>query len=90
VARYGGEEFLLVLPGASADSAMRTASRLRDLVNEERIPHETSLAEKYITVSQGVITVQPDGELQPVGLVKRVDDALYRAKDSGRNTIAVA
>lgn len=90
VARYGGEEFLLILPGASADSAMRTASRLRDLVNEERIPHETSLVEKYITVSQGVITVRPDGELEPTDLVKRVDNALYQAKDSGRDTICVA
>jgi diguanylate cyclase (GGDEF)-like protein len=90
VARYGGEEFILVLPGASADSAMRTASRLRDLVNEERISHETSEVEKFITVSQGVITVQPDGELEPADLVQRVDNALYEAKDSGRNTIAVA
>jgi diguanylate cyclase (GGDEF)-like protein len=90
VARYGGEEFLLVLPGASADSAMRTASRLRDLVNEERIPHETSEVEKFVTVSQGVITVHPDGELEPGDLVKRVDNALYEAKDSGRDTIAVA
>jgi len=90
VARYGGEEFILVLPGASADSAMRTASRLRDLVNEERIPHEASLVEKYITVSQGVLTVQPDGELEPVDLVKRVDQELYQAKDNGRDAIAVA
>jgi diguanylate cyclase (GGDEF)-like protein len=90
VARYGGEEFILVLPGASADSAMRTASRLRDLVNEERIPHEASEAASYITVSQGVITVRPDGQLQPVDLVNRVDKALYQAKDDGRNAIAVA
>ncbi len=90
VARYGGEEFILVLPGASADSAMRTASRLRDLVNEERIPHKTSQVEQFITVSQGVITVQPDGELEPVDLVKRVDQALYQAKDNGRDAIAVA
>jgi PleD family two-component response regulator len=37
-----------------------------------------------------VITVQPDGELEPADLVQRVDNALYEAKDSGRNTIAVA
>ena len=89
VARYGGEEFILLLPGASANSAMRTASRLRDLVIEEGIPHETSRVAKFLTVSQGVATVQPDGELRPVDLVQRVDKALYRAKDAGRNTIAV-
>ena len=89
VARYGGEEFILVLPGASASSAMRTASRLRELISEECIPHETSAVEQYVTVSQGVVTVQPDGELEPVELVKRVDEALYSAKDAGRNAIAV-
>ena len=89
VARYGGEEFILILPGASADSAMRTASRLRDLVVEEGIPHETSKAASFITVSQGVATVVPDSELQPADLVKQVDAALYRAKDAGRNAIAV-
>ena len=89
VARYGGEEFILILPGASADSAMRTASRLRDLVVEEEIPHETSKAASFITVSQGVATVVPVSELQPADLAKQVDAALYRAKDAGRNAIAV-
>jgi diguanylate cyclase (GGDEF)-like protein len=89
VARYGGEEFIIVLPGASASSAMRTASRLRELISEECIPHETSKAANHITVSQGVVTVQPDGELEPIDLVKRVDKALYLAKDSGRNSITV-
>ncbi len=89
VARYGGEEFIIVLPGASASSAMRTASRLRELIGEECIPHETSKAANHITVSQGVVTVQPDGELEPIDLVKRVDKALYLAKDSGRNSITV-
>ena len=89
VARYGGEEFILLLPGASATSAMRTASRLRDLVIEEGIPHETSRVAEFLTVSQGVVTVQPDGELRPMDLVQRVDKALYRAKDASRNTIAV-
>ncbi|MEH6636034.1 MAG: GGDEF domain-containing protein [Halioglobus sp.] len=89
VARYGGEEFILILPGASPDSAMRTASRLRELVVEESIPHEASQVAKIITVSQGVVTVRPDSELQPTDLVKQVDKALYRAKDTGRNTIEV-
>ena len=90
VARYGGEEFILVLPGATADSAMRTALRLQDLITEEQIPHETSKVDKFITVSQGIATVQPDSELQPADLVKEVDAALYEAKANGRNAIAVA
>ena len=87
VARYGGEEFILLLPGASPGAAMRTAGRLRDLIIDAKILHETSSVESFITVSQGIVTVQPDGELQPIDLVQRVDKALYRAKDAGLNTI---
>ncbi|MEJ2533801.1 MAG: GGDEF domain-containing protein [Halioglobus sp.] len=90
VARYGGEEFILVLPGASAASALRTANRLRDLVNAEEIPHGSSKAAGHITISQGVVTARPDSELEPADLINLADKALYRAKDSGRNAIAVA
>jgi diguanylate cyclase (GGDEF)-like protein len=90
VARYGGEEFILVLPGASSTSALRTAERLRELVMEESMPHETSKAAKYITVSQGVVSIRPDAELQPSDLINLADKALYQAKDAGRNAIKVA
>ena len=89
VARYGGEEFILVLPGASTESALRTANRLRELVMEEKIPHEASLGEKFITVSQGVVTARPDADLLPADLVNQADKALYQAKGAGRNTIKV-
>jgi len=89
VARYGGEEFLLILPGASESSAVRTANRLKELVLEERIPHGTSEVAEFITVSQGVITVSPDANTQPMELVQAVDECLYKAKDSGRNAIAI-
>ncbi len=90
VARYGGEEFILVLPGASAASALRTANRLRELVNAEEIPHESSKAAEHITISQGIVTARPDSELEPADLINLADKALYRAKDTGRNAIAVA
>jgi len=89
VARYGGEEFILVLPGASNVSAMRTATRLRELVNAEEIPHEGSEVAAHITVSQGLVTVRPEGDLDPTKLVEMADKALYRAKESGRNGIEV-
>jgi diguanylate cyclase (GGDEF)-like protein len=90
VARYGGEEFILLLPGASTDSALRTANRLRELVMEEKIPHQASLGEKFITVSQGVVTARPDADLLPADLINQADKALYQAKGAGRNTIKVA
>ena len=90
VARYGGEEFILVLPGAAHSVALRTAQRLKELVNNEAIAHKASEVADYITVSQGLVTITPEGDLQPEELVKMADDALYKAKDSGRNTIIVA
>jgi diguanylate cyclase (GGDEF)-like protein len=90
VGRYGGEEFILVLPGASADSALRTAKRLKALVIAEGIPHEQSEISEFITVSQGVVTVRPDADLLPAEVIKRADKALYDAKHLGRNTISVA
>lgn len=89
VARYGGEEFILVLPGASESSALRTANRLRDLVVEEEIPHESSQALDFITVSQGVVTVRPDADMNSAQLIDRADKALYVAKDAGRNAVQV-
>ena len=90
VARYGGEEFIIVLPGASDASAMRTAQRLKELVMEEQIPHSSSEIADIITISQGVVTVQPTGDLEPADLIRKADAALYEAKDTGRSAIAVA
>ncbi len=90
VGRYGGEEFILVLPGASIHSALRTAERLKELVVAEAIPHEKSAIDGIITVSQGVVSVMPDTELTPTDLIKRADKALYQSKHKGRNTITVA
>lgn len=89
VGRYGGEEFILVLPGASVQSAVRTAERLKDLVNSEGIPHEKSEIGGIITVSQGVVSVLPDADLTPADIIKRADNALYRAKHEGRNRICI-
>jgi diguanylate cyclase (GGDEF)-like protein len=88
VGRYGGEEFILILPGTSAASALRTASRLREMIAQERIPHATSSVAEYITISQGVITVRPEGEHLPAHLIQLADRALYNAKGAGRNAIA--
>ena len=89
VARYGGEEFVIVLPGATQVSALRTADRLQELIAEAAIPHECSQVDGVITISQGVVTVRPDADLEPTDLIKRADKALYEAKGSGRNAIAI-
>lgn len=87
VGRYGGEEFIVVLPGASLASAVRTAKRLKQFVIDENMPHMKSAVAEYITISQGVVSVVPDADQTPADLIKRADTALYRAKGKGRNTI---
>lgn len=89
VGRYGGEEFILVLPGATVQSAVRTAERLKGLVNSEGIAHEKSQIGGIITVSQGVVSLMPDTELTPADIIKRADNALYKAKHEGRNRICI-
>lgn len=89
VARYGGEEFLIILPGASAKSVMRTATRLRSMIEQEAIPHGTSQVAEFITISQGIVTVPPEGDQDPTDVIRQADQALYKAKDAGRNTILV-
>jgi len=90
VARYGGEEFIVVLPGARLPDAVRTAERLQRLVVEENIPHSASDISDRVSISQGVLSIMPDEEVDPGVLVDRADAALYEAKREGRNKIAVA
>ena len=86
---FGRGATFFVLPGASLQSALRTASRLQKLIEEENIPHAHSPVAAHITVSQGVITVSPGAGHTPADLIELADQALYDAKASGRNAISV-
>ncbi len=90
VARYGGEEFILILPGASAQAAHHTASRLRDVIAREKIVHKSSKVAGIVTVSQGVATLDRDSAAQADDLIQMADKALYTAKESGRDRIDAA
>lgn len=87
--RYGGEEFILVLPGASASDALRVTQRLQRLVQQENIPHSASEVSDRVSISQGVLSVKPDQDIDPGVLIDRADAALYQAKREGRDKIAV-
>jgi diguanylate cyclase (GGDEF)-like protein len=84
--RYGGEEFLLVIPGAGPDAAVVVANRARLAVEGQFCVVDGD--PMAITVSAGVATLAPhiDGE----GLLRLADDALYRAKEAGRNRVVLA
>jgi len=81
--RWGGEEFFVMLPGVDENGAMDYAERLRLSVCDHCFP-----GAGHLTISQGVITVRGRDEQKLV--YKQVDDALYRAKESGRNRVVTA
>jgi two-component system, cell cycle response regulator len=79
--RYGGEEFLIILPGCDAEQSFHRADELRSNICALPI-----IPDVYVTLSMGVVSTQNfqgNSEL----LLKHVDDALYRAKDLGRNRV---
>jgi diguanylate cyclase (GGDEF)-like protein len=84
--RYGGEEFLLVIPGAGPDGAVAAAERARAAI--ERQSCMVDGMQLAITVSAGVATWSADTDAD--ALLRLADDALYRAKQTGRNRVLPA
>lgn len=82
--RYGGEEFLLILPETEDDAAARILDRLRMIVAE--LDWSALSPGMAVTISAGIATLAPDET--PDGLLARADQALYSAKEAGRNRIA--
>ncbi len=92
-ARYGGEEFAVILPDTDLESATIVAEKIRTRVQELAIPHEHSKKENdTITVSLGAAAMKPlkFGPADWKKLIEASDQALYRAKSSGRNLVKQA
>ncbi|MDX1795128.1 MAG: diguanylate cyclase [Hydrogenovibrio sp.] len=84
--RIGGEEFAILLPNTDLDAATGVAERLRQTIADCIIPHQKG--ELNITISLGISTLlDPDTSIEEV--IQRTDDALYKAKDKGRNSVVV-
>lgn len=90
VARYGGEEFVAILPDTASDGACAVAEAMRAAVEALGITHRHSVAAPVVTISAGVASAAPvrGGVQEPAELLKLADDALYRAKQGGRNRYA--
>jgi len=94
LARYGGEEFTVYLPQTNRQQAEQLAEQIMQVVMESRV--DTGRGQVGITISMGIVS--EDNFDQPVDEVKeylrnlfaRVDAALYRAKNEGRNRVVVA
>ncbi|WGT61334.1 diguanylate cyclase [Variovorax paradoxus] len=88
VARYGGEEMVLLLPGTDADGALEVAQRARLAVVDLQIPHAAAVL-GTVSISLGAAAWVPQPGSTPFELLKAADEALYRAKQGGRNTVRV-
>ena len=84
--RQGGEEFLVVMPDTPIEDALRIAERIRLHVAGAPFRILGGDEQLTVTISIGVATSRP-GELQPDGLLKRADAAMYQAKQAGRNRV---
>ena len=85
IGRYGGEEFLVLLPGCDASGSVNQAERLRrQLAQSEMRVNDTAVA---ITASFGATAIPCSLVQSPEDVIRRADEALYRAKKMGRNRV---
>lgn len=89
VARYGGEEFVVILPNTTAPGALHLAETMRAAIMERKIPHCRSSTSPYVTLSLGVAGAVPALDLPAETLLHAADEALYHAKQNGRNQAAL-
>ncbi len=87
VARYGGEEFAIILYDTMQAHAVQVAEQLLEEVRRLGIPYPESSAASVLTISVGVACVVPVAGRSYTGLVQLADQALYAAKDGGRNQL---
>ena len=88
VGRYGGEEFSILLPETDKKGAYIVAERIRKSV-EKHIIHAYDESVK-MTVSMGISSFKEDGEYSEEELIEKADQALYKAKQEGRNKVCLA
>jgi len=85
VARFGGEEFVAVLPGTDSQEALQVAEAVR--LRIQQVPVANGGHSIRLSASIGVHTVQNGHQATPEDVIRIADEALYRAKDDGRNCV---
>lgn len=90
LARYGGEEFVCLLPNCDLSGANIQAEALRQAVADLQLAHADSPSASCVTISIGVSCCIPEAEEGACALLATADQALYQAKQNGRNCVASA
>jgi diguanylate cyclase (GGDEF)-like protein/PAS domain S-box-containing protein len=84
-ARYGGEEFIVILPNTNLEGAIAVGKNIHRAIASLQIPHEYSDVSDIVTVSMGIASDIPKLDRSPYVLINQADQALYYAKQQGRN-----
>src|SRR5262249_36606013 len=87
--RYGGEEFVVIMPDTDLSFAYMVAERVRQQVASQTFPIDRPPSGVHVTISVGATTPEGKGDT-PEALLRRADQALYRAKRDGRNRVVSA
>ncbi len=89
LARYGGDEFVMILPELDKHQSKSLAEKLCMVIGKTKIPRKISTRKVNLTVSLGISTFPDDGRSED-DLLKKADEALYQAKDLGRNAVCIS
>jgi diguanylate cyclase (GGDEF)-like protein len=87
VARFGGEEFMILLPDSDLEKSITSMERLRVCVEKHAFPTDKDGQTISLTISIGISVFDPGNPVDKPDLVKASDEALYKAKETGRNRV---
>lgn len=88
--RLGGEEFALIFSSEDKEKSLKYAEKIKDKIYNLQIEHKTSKVDDYLTASIGLVVKKGKDISSSDELYKLADEALYEAKDSGRNKIVIS
>ncbi|ESA38993.1 response regulator receiver modulated diguanylate cyclase [Leptolyngbya sp. Heron Island J] len=86
-ARYGGEEFALILPNTELEGVIHVGKLIQEQLRNLAIPHVSSKVKSIVTVSIGAVAIVPAFSKSPQTLINCADQALYHAKNNGRDCV---
>ncbi|OIJ14144.1 hypothetical protein BKP35_08070 [Anaerobacillus arseniciselenatis] len=88
IARYGGDEFAAILPNTDHKGAIKVAEKMIKNITSLKIEHQCSKVASYITLTVGAATIIPQSGMKKDTVMRMADDALYMAKEKGRNRVS--